>query len=361
MSISVIVPVWNGEDLLRRMLASLAAQTLPAAELLAVDNGSEDGAPEAARQAGARVIPMGRNAGFAAAVNRGIREARGELVAVLNSDVELRPDYFARLAEAMEETGAWFATGKILAEGSDARLDGTFDAVCRGGTACRVGHGQADGPAFGERRQIWSAPWTAALFRVELFQRLGGLEESFESYLEDVDFGLRCARLGLAGLYVPEAVAWHRGSASLGRWHRETVRRMARNQVFLLARHYPKRALRRNAWAILVAQALWGVLAVRHGAGTAWLRGKWQGWRGFSTARGAELFQCAELDALLLENERVICEAQGVEPTIGPLADARGSGGAGTRNRERQRAARGEGTPDWYWRTYFLLTTTGAK
>jgi GT2 family glycosyltransferase len=331
MSISVIVPVWNGEALLRRLLRSLAAQTLPAAELLAVDNGSEDGAPEAARGAGARVIPMGRNAGFAAAVNRGIRDARGELVAVVNTDVELSPGYFATLAAAMAETGAWFATGKILAEGSDTRIDGAFDAVCRGGTACRVGHGQADGPEFRERRSIWSAPWTAALFRAELFQRVGGLEESFESYLEDVDFGLRCARLGLAGLYVPEAVAWHRGSASLGRWHPGTVRRMARNQVFLLARHYPKRALRRHVWAILVAQALWGALAVRHGAGVAWVRGKWQGWRGFRAARGSELFEPAALDELLYGNERLIRGVQGLE------------------------------AQDWYWRVYFLLTTTGAK
>jgi hypothetical protein len=331
MTISAIVPVWNGEDLLRRLLESLRAQTLVAAEWVVVDNGSEDGAPEAARQAGAKVISMGRNAGFAAAVNRGIREARGELVAVLNADVELTPEYFARLAQGMAETGAWFATGKILEEGSDARIDGTFDAVCRGGTACRVGHGQADGPAFSAARSIWSAPWTAALFRAELFQRAGELEESFESYLEDVDFGLCCARLGLPGIYVPEALAWHRGSASLGRWHAETVRRIARNQVFLLARHYPKRTLRRHAWAILVAQALWGALALRHGTGLAWARGKWQGLRGFAAARCSDLFEFEALNELLERNERLIREGQGT------------------------------GARDWYWRVYFRLTHTGAK
>ena len=62
MSISAIVPVWNGRELLERLLASLAAQTEPAAELLVVDNGSRDGAPDLARRRGARVISMGRNA-----------------------------------------------------------------------------------------------------------------------------------------------------------------------------------------------------------------------------------------------------------------------------------------------------------
>ncbi|MGA3097255.1 MAG: glycosyltransferase, partial [Bryobacteraceae bacterium] len=83
MSISAIVPVWNGRHLLERLLATLEAQSEPAAEVVVVDNGSTDGAPDVARARGARVIPMGRNAGFAPAVNRGIRESRGDWIAVL--------------------------------------------------------------------------------------------------------------------------------------------------------------------------------------------------------------------------------------------------------------------------------------
>jgi len=326
MSITAIVPVWNGRDLLERLLASLEAQTEAAAELLVVDNGSTDGAPELARARGARVIPMGRNAGFAAAVNRGIRESRGEWIAVLNSDVELAPDYFARLRAA----DAWFATGKILAAGSGNRIDATFDVLCRGGAAWRAGNGRADGPEFSLARPIWSAPWTAALFRAELFQQVGLLEESFESYLEDVDFGLRCAARGLAGQYVPEALAWHQGSATLGRWHPETVRHIARNQLFLLARHYPQRLLVRWCWPIFVAQFLWGAVAFRHGAGFAWLRGEWQGLRRFFAARGQTL-DAKVLDSVLSANERLI---RSVQVSTGF---------------------------DLYWRLYFLLTRGGAK
>jgi GT2 family glycosyltransferase len=298
---------------------------------------------------------MGRNAGFAAAVNRGIRESRGEWIAVLNSDVELAPDYFARLLaacsagglcrrwglSALEDTGGkgapsgpgattWFATGKILAEGCSQRIDATFDVLCRGGTAWRVGNGRADGPEFSLACPIWSAPWTAALFRAELFPQVGLLEESFESYLEDVDFGLRCAARGLAGQYVPEALAWHRGSATLGRWHPETVRRMARNQVLLVARHYPRRLLVRWFWPIFVAQFLWGAVAFRHGAGLAWLRGEWQGIRRFFANRGQPL-DAKVLSCVLRTNEDLIRSVQ---------------------------ASTGF---DLYWRVYFLLTRGGAK
>ena len=319
--ITAIVPVWNNRELLGRLIDTLEAQTLAAGELLVVDNGSTDGAPGLARRRGARVIAMGRNAGFAPAVNRGIREARGEWIAVLNSDVELAPDYFAILAGA----DGWFATGKILQTGG-ARIDGTADAVCRGGTAWRIGSGRPDGPAFSSCCPISSPPWTAALFRAGLFQRVGYLEESFESYLEDVDFGLRCAALGLTGVYAPAAVAWHRGSATLGPWHPATVRRIARNQVLLLARHYPARLLWRYAWPIAVAHLLWGAVALRHGRGFSWLRGKLQGLGSFRTARRKLPAFDPGLPEHLLANENTIRQIQ---------------------------ASTGF---DTYWKLYFLLT-----
>ena len=322
--ISAIVPVRNGRDLLNRLLDTLESQTLPAGELLVVDNGSTDGAPELARDRGARVIAMGRNAGFAVAVNRGIREARGERIAVLNSDVELDSRYLAILAG----TDAWFATGKILRSGS-SRIDGTFDAVCRGGAAWRVGSGRRDSPGFSAACAIHSPPWTAILLRAELFQRIGYLEESFESYLEDVDFGLRAARYGFTGRYVPEAVAWHRGSATLGPWHAETTRRISRNQVFLLARHYPSRLLWSWWWPIMVAQGLWGAVAFRHGNGMPWIHGKWQGVRSFRAMRGKDFDP--KLEDHLKADEEAICD---------------------------QQVSTGF---DRYWRWYFLLTSGGAK
>ena len=324
MSVTAVVPVWNGRDDLAKLLASLEAQTEPAGELLVIDNGSADGAPEMARARGARVIAMGRNAGFAPAVNRGIRESRGQWVAVLNSDVRLAPDYFARLRSA----GAPFATGKILMESSPDRIDGVFDALCRGGCAARLGHGASDGPLFSQSRAIWSAPWTAVLFQADVFRRVGLLEEAFESYLEDVEFGMRCALNDLSGRYVPEAVAWHRGSAALGRWHPETVRRIARNQCFLAAKFTPHRF----SWPVLVAQSLWGLLALRHGAGRAWLRGKLEGMRACGKFQlSPEAVDHHLLRETLDANERLIAEIQGA---VGF---------------------------DWYWRMYFLLTHGGTK
>ena len=325
--ISAVVPVWNGRAFLERLLPTVAEQTCPPGELIVVDNGSDDGAPEVAERAGARIIPMGRNAGFASAVNRGIAESHGDWIAVLNSDVELKPDYFARLIS----TRHWFATGRIQQAADPGTIDGTFDLTCRGGATWRAGNGRADAAPFLTRRKIWSAPWTAALFRADLFRKVGLLEESFGSYLEDVDFGLRCARAGCSGEYVPEAIARHHGNAALGRWNPETVRLIARNQVLLLARHYPPKIMVGWMWHIVAAQALWGMVAWKHGATAAWWRGKWQGIREYAALREkSDGFDPESLERILGEQESLILRLQR-ETRLDP-----------------------------YWRWYFLLTRGGA-
>lgn len=279
MTVTTVVPVWNRRNLLTRLLGKLRAQTEPPAEVIVVDNGSTDGAAEAAEAAGACVIRMGSNAGFAAAVNRGVEACRTALVAVVNTDVEPAPKWLAWLVEAMRDPAVWFAAGKILSASARDRIDGTFDLLCRGGTPWRAGHGRPDGEEFARRRRIALASATATLYRTELFHMVGGFDPGFESYLEDVDFSLRCARRGWSGIYVPEAIAYHQGSATLGRWHPDSVRRMARNQVLLVAKHYPRPLSAADLWAVLVAQGLWGLVALRHGAGLAYLRGKLAGLR----------------------------------------------------------------------------------
>lgn len=271
--VSAVIPNWNGEAHLGRMLESLQQQSLPPAQVIVVDNGSLDRSAEIAAEFGVDLIRLERNRGFAAAVNDGIRAARHPLVAILNNDVELEAEWLERLVTAMENPEFWFASGKILDMRDPALLDGAFDAVCRGACALRCGKGRADNAVWNMGRRVYFVPFTAVLFRKRIFDELGGLDEDFESYLEDIEFGFRCARRALSGIYVPEARCRHWGSATLGMWHTETVRRIARNQLLLVAKHFPRHWVREYGWPVLVAQLLWGIVALRHGAFFSYLRG----------------------------------------------------------------------------------------
>ncbi len=89
MTATAVIPHWNRRELLDTLLRSIGDQTRPFDEVIVADNGSTDGSAQVAAQHGARVIELGRNFGFAAAVNRGIEAARSGWIAILNNDVVL--------------------------------------------------------------------------------------------------------------------------------------------------------------------------------------------------------------------------------------------------------------------------------
>ncbi len=320
MTVTAVIPHWNRRDLLLALLTNLREQTRGFDEIIVVDNGSADDSVRAAEGAGARVVQLESNLGFAAAVNRGVSASATEWVAVLNNDVTLAADWVEKLLAAGQADDIWFATGKILMAGDPSRIDGTFDAISRGACPYRCGSGKLDGPFWNQPRRIRMAPMTAMLIRRRLFEEIGPLDERFESYLEDVDFGLRCALSGRSGIYVPEAIARHKGSATQGRWNNYTVGQIARNQVLLAAKHFHGQP----RWPILAGQLLWGLVALRHGCAVAYLRGKIAGLRlarTFAEARTAT----DGLAAFLQESEGEILAIQ------------------------RQTGF------DWYWRAYFCL------
>lgn len=317
-----MIPNWNRREDLARLLGDLRAQSYGVEEVVVVDNGSTDGSAAMAEAAGARVIRLEVNRGFAYAVNRGVEAAGPGWVAILNNDVRLPVDWLAQLLAAAGE-GAWFASGKLLSAADPTKIDGAFDLVCRGGCAWRAGSQRPDSEVWSAPAKIHFVPFTAAIFRRELFERIGPLDEDFESYLEDVDFGLRCALQGLSGIYVPQVTARHVGSATLGHWNPDTVRRIARNQLLLVAKHYPPDWPRRYLRHVLVAQLLWGAVAARHGTFLAWVRGKREGLKLFG--RYARVAQ-PDLERILLTAE------------------------------EQIRRLQEETGYDLYWRLYFAMT-----
>jgi len=305
-TVTAVVPHWNRRDLLATLLDNLAAQHRPFDEVIVVDNGSTDGSPDVARERGARVIRLERNLGFAAAVNRGIEASQSDWIGILNNDVTLAPDWLEVLLNAVTRQDTWFVTGKILSAQNPAILDGAFDEVSRGACAARCGAGKPDASIWNQTRDIRFTPMTAALFRARLFQLVGNLDEVFGSYMEDADFGIRCALGDYGGTYVPAAVAFHQGSATLGKWSADSVWRVSRNQVLLAAKHFAGQPL----LPIVIGQALWGLVALRHGCGWAYLRGKIAGWkdrRGFGpwdASRNSE----KRLGAILEASENEIIE-----------------------------------------------------
>src|SRR6516225_1490901 len=125
MTAAAVIPHWNRRDLLAVLLDNLQRQTRPFDEVIVVDNGSTDDSAALAQQMGARVLRMGSNLGFAAAVNRGIEATGCDWVAILNNDVTLEPNWPETLIGEAERKNSWFAAGKTLTADSPGTIDGT--------------------------------------------------------------------------------------------------------------------------------------------------------------------------------------------------------------------------------------------
>ncbi|MBI4458909.1 MAG: glycosyltransferase family 2 protein [Acidobacteria bacterium] len=271
--VSIVIPTWQRDDLLRRCLESLRRQTFSDFETVLVSNGASPQVDRLAEEFGCAVLRFPENRGFAAAINAGIAYGDCRYVALLNDDVELDRNWLqvtASFLEAHEEIA--FCCGKIYQSGGTL-LDNAGDAVSLGGLAWRLGFGRSDLGQYDEARTVLSVPGTAALFRRAVFEQVGGLDEDFISYIEDVEWSFRAARNGFRGYYLPQAVCVHEGSATLGKKSFLAFELATRNQLLLLVKHYPWQWWLRLSPRIAWAQLLWAITAMRNERGWAYCRG----------------------------------------------------------------------------------------
>jgi O-antigen biosynthesis protein len=282
--VAVVIPTWNSATLLPALLDSLAASG-EEIKLLVVDNGSRDGTLELLRDRGVQHVALPRNVGFAAAMNRGVMVTSAPFVLGLNADTVLVPGAIGALTAALAaDPGLGGVQPRILqmqGEGPGhpdaARLYSAGMALTADGRAFETGAGEPQSDRWLRGREIFGVCGAACLLRRELFTELGGYDESYVSFYEDVDLNVRARIAGRRFAYVPEAVVWHAGNASwLAGFERpgaENARLVARNRIATQAKFMPLSALPRIAVVELGAL----VQAARQGRLLATLRGKLEG------------------------------------------------------------------------------------
>lgn len=239
----IVVVNWNGAPLLPGCLASLARLTRPA-HVLVVDNGSTDSSAEvAARFPGVEWLPMGRNLGFAAANNVGMRRALAAgatWVGIVNTDVELEPGWLeALVGAALAHPEAGILGGLLLFADDPGRVNSTGVVLDRFGRARDRDFGvplaelaTGDGP-------VTAMTGGAALLRADALRKVGLFDPAYFAYYEDVDLSLRAAALGIRSWYVSSARALHGFGKSFGKGSPRQKYLLARNHMRAAATHLP--------------------------------------------------------------------------------------------------------------------------
>jgi GT2 family glycosyltransferase len=244
--VSVIILSWNGKDLLRGCLASLSTQTYADFETIVVDNGSTDGSAElvAAEFPSVRLMRNERNEGFCRGNNQGIREARGDLVVLLNNDAEVAPEFLARLVAAadLEPEAGMFATRIMMYDRSNV-FDSTGLLVYPDGICRSRGWLEKDLGQYDEAVEVLGPNGCAAAYRRGMLDDVGLFDERYFAYLEDLDLAFRGQLRGWKCRYVPDAVAYHKKSMTSGYHSAFKAFLVERNRIWNAVKLFPLRLL----------------------------------------------------------------------------------------------------------------------
>jgi GT2 family glycosyltransferase len=254
--VTVVIPSWNTKQWLRGCLDGLRAQLYQYFRVILVDDGSTDGSVDFVRQhyPEVQILACSENRGFAPAVNCGIRQAHSEYVALLNVDTVPHPEWLSSLVRALEQAppDVGCLASKMLNLESPAIIDDAGDILSWYGSARKRGLGES-AEAYSRPEEVFSVCAGAALYRRAFLEDVGGFDESFTSYLEDLDLGLRGRLLGYRYLYIPTAEVLHQ-SHGAGLSRARYVYLMTRNRLTLLLKNIPLTLLIKHCWHLFYGQ-----------------------------------------------------------------------------------------------------------
>ena len=265
MKACVVIPTLNARDMLAEALTSLETQTVQA-DIVVVDNASNDGTREmlATRFPRVGLVANDRNLGFGKAVNGGVAAAPTgtDVIVLVNNDAVCEPDFVERLLEPFADRRIGMVAG-VLLQGSAPRLidsagielDTTlrsWDMLWNSPVEALARAAEPVGPCGG-----------AAAYRADAFAELGGFDEHFFAYWEDVDLALRFRLAGWDCARAPGARALHRHGATLGTASPAQRKLEAYGRAYVLAKYRVARSgLRMRAkiatldWPVLVIHLL---------------------------------------------------------------------------------------------------------
>lgn len=238
--VSVIIPNWNGRELLGPCLESLYRQQFDDFETILVDNGSTDGSVSFVEQnfPQAAIVRLEENRGFSAAVNAGISASASPYICLLNNDTEVDPLWLGTLVQALAaDAHAGSAASKVLYFSDPHSVNSAGDEFSLFGVAYQRRLMPGDTELFNQGRYVFSACGAAALYRKELFDKVGLFDEAFFAYQEDVDLGFRAQLLGYRCLFVPKAIVYHKYHATSSRNSNLWFYLRERNKYFILIKN----------------------------------------------------------------------------------------------------------------------------
>jgi GT2 family glycosyltransferase len=237
--VSVIVVNWNGKNFLQDCLSSLIAQRYNR-DITLVDNGSSDASVEFAKGnfPDLQIVRLGKNEGFTGGNAEGLKVTSGEFIALVNNDTRLSEDWLENLVHPMcADSTVGICASKLVFE-AGVEINSAGDGLTTGAVGFNRGLGM-EAALFNGVEFVFGACGAAVLYRRKMLDDIGFFDEDFFLYDEDTDLNFRAQLAGWKCVYVPDAVAYHKGNATAGRLSDTHVYYHTRNLEFVWIKNMP--------------------------------------------------------------------------------------------------------------------------
>lgn len=244
MKVSVVTPNYNGKEFLKDYFNSLNLNSEYIGEVIIIDNGSTDDSvnfiKNYPKNFNFKLIENKENLGFAKATNQAIKIANYPYIFSLNNDVKLEKNTIFELLNLIESDESIFSlSSKMIQMDNKDLIDDAGDNYTILAYTQKIGNNKPIGQ-FKETYEVFSSCAGAALYRKSILDEIGLFDENFFAYMEDVDLGYRAKINGYKNLYCPNAVVYHKGSATTGSKYNEfKIKLAARNNVWVVYKNLP--------------------------------------------------------------------------------------------------------------------------
>ena len=244
--VCVIIPNWNGKELLKDCLNSLRRQTYKKFQIIVVDNGSTDDSVQYVKKNFSEVIviKLDKNYGFAKAINEGVRNSNADYVVFLNNDTYADKNWLKELMAMADIHPEVISVGcKLLNYYRRKIIDGVGIMINEVGQARSLGYQEEDQGQYDKVKYIFGATAGAALFKRSAFIKLGMFDENFFMYSEEVDFAFRAQFSGYKSIFCPKAMVYHKHKASAEKLPQLIEYWQFRNMYQTIIKNFPIRVI----------------------------------------------------------------------------------------------------------------------
>ena len=257
--VSVVIVNWNGAEVLPECLESLLALNHKNIEIVVVDNGSTDDSIDVVNRIcknKAKVIPLKKNIGFAAGMNVGFENARGEFIATLNNDMIAEPSWLDQPLELMlKDKSIGIISCRQMNYFNRNKIDGLYHRITKELVLMPFGNGyefQRDN-LYSKTGRVISANGGSAILRTATVKQIGGYDADFFGYMEETDFCLRAFLHDWRCVYAPDSVVYHMDGFSFKKNKGYQYYLLQRNRIWFLYKNIPiSDILRRLPYIIFV-------------------------------------------------------------------------------------------------------------